>query len=431
MTLRTLWFFAIAFAFTMANSRLVLAADPELPPGHPTVPMEEPSPGDQNQNDDTHDEPSQKNIGLESPEDRVVEDSAILPGVVEIHVVDPAGEPLRNTEVTLHIDHHAVAKGDSHSNAVVSTNEDGLARFGELETGIGVTYRAVVLKSNAMFFTSTFLLTPKNGARALLHVYPVVQDVEETLLVTQSMIYAEIRDDRTIIDQAFTIYNFGHTAWVPNEVLLTLPSEYTAFSNSQDTPNIRMDAVPKKGIKVTGTFSPGKHTIEFRWQLPYQGEPEVKFKVGMLPHLAAARVIAPAARGMVLEVGGFPPSQSVTDGTGQRALVTEQQFRRQDSPVTSVAIALMGLPTSGPGRSLATVLAAGGIALGILLGTRGPVPRKSRDSHDSKAQTLRLLKEIEDLEKAHAKGNIEPKTYERTRRELVDDLARIIHDDAA
>ncbi|MCL2776913.1 MAG: hypothetical protein FWD73_02840 [Polyangiaceae bacterium] len=429
----------------MANSRFVLAADPDsldteaasadarpidesapLPPGHPALPTGEPLPADQSQNDGTRNESSSQDIGLEALEDRVEEDSAILPGLVEVHVVDPAGEPLRNIEVTLHINHHAVAKGDSHSNVIVSTNEDGLAKFGGLETGTGISYRAMVLKDDATFFTSAFMLTPKNGARVLLHVYPVVKDIEETLLVTQSMIYTEIRDDRTIVDQGFTIYNFGRTAWVPNEVLLSLPSEYTAFSNSQDTPpNIRMDAVPQKGIRITGTFSPGKHIIEFRWQLPYRGEREVRFNVGMFPHLAAARVIAPAARSMDLEVRGFPPSQSVTDGTGQRALVTGQQFRRQDPPVASVAIALTGLPTDGPGRSIATVLAAGGVALGILLGTRRSSPR------DSKAQTARLLEEMEDLEKAYAKGDVGPKTYELARRKLVDDIARTIHDDSA
>jgi len=105
-------------------------------------------------------------------------------------------------------------------------------------------------------------------------------------------------------------------------------------------------------------------------------------------------------------------------------LVTEQQFRRQDPPVASVAIALTGLPTDGPGRSIATVFAASGVALGIWLGTRRPPPR------DSKMHTARLLEQMEDLEKAHAKSDVGPITYEQARREIIDDLARIIHNDS-
>ena len=143
-----------------------------------------------------------------------------------------------------------------------------------------------------------FQLGPKSGIRALLHVYPVTSDIEQTLVVSQSMIYAEVKDDRIQIQQALKIYNFGRNAWVPpNDLIVPLPDNFTAFATQQGMTDVGADAIPNKGVKLRGTFSPGQHVIEFKWQLPYTGEAEVKFDVGMPPHLAAARVIAPASQG--------------------------------------------------------------------------------------------------------------------------------------
>jgi hypothetical protein len=129
-------------------------------------------------------------------------------------------------------------------------------------------------------------------------------------------------------------------------------------------------------------------------------------------------VIAPASRDMKLEVEGFPAAQNTTDGQGQRALITERQLRREDAPVKNVTVMLRGLPTDGPGRVIATLLAAGGVAIGIVLGTR------KQGERDPRAERDQLLVDLEALERARAAGDIGPKTYERARRELLDDIAR-------
>jgi hypothetical protein len=182
--------------------------------------------------------------------------------------------------------------------------------------------------------------------------------------------------------------------------------------------DVGVDAVPKKGLKLRGTFSPGQHVVEFRWQLPYAGEADVRFDVGMTPHMAAAKVIAPAARSMSLEVDGFPVPQPSTDGQGQRVLFTEKQLRRDEAALKHVSVVIKGLPTEGPGKLIATFLAAGGLALGVVLGMRKPPVR------DLKGERQRLLDALKDLEIAHARGDIGPKTYERSRREIVDEIAK-------
>jgi len=355
----------------------------------------------------------------EAPEDTALEDPSIARGAVEVHISDPTGKPLGNTEVTLGIVYNSVAKGESRKRITARTDDSGTARFKDLDVGSGIAYRPMVLKDGATFSTTPFGLGLKTGIRALLHVYPVTNDVEQALIVSQSMVYAEVKDDRIQIQQAYKIYNFGKNAWVPpNDLIVPLPETFTAFATQQGMTDVGVDAVPKKGVRIRGTFSPGQHVVEFKWQLPYTGESEVKVDVGMPPHLAAARIIAPAAKGMGMEVEGFEPTKISTDGMGQRALVTEKQVRREDPPVKNLKLTIKGLPTEGPGKFIATLLALSGLVVGVVLGARKAPPR------DTKRERQQLLAALEGLELGHREGTIGPKTYERARRDLIDDLAR-------
>jgi hypothetical protein len=355
----------------------------------------------------------------EAPADTALDDPTIPPGTIELRVQDGAGKPLARQAVTLGIVYNSVAKGESRKRVTLSTDDLGVVRFTNLEIASGVSYRPTVVKDGATFAVSPFGLTVKNGIRALLHVYPVTSDVEQALIVSQTMIYAEVKDDRIQIQQAFTLYNFSRKAWLPpTELLIALPSNYTAFAAQQGMTDLGVDAVPEKGVRLHGTVGPGQHVIEFKWQLPYTGDSEIKFDVGMAPHMAAARVIAPASKGMGMEVEGFDPVKLSTDGQGQRALITEKQLRREDPPLKSLTVTIKGLPTEGPGKILATMLAFGGIVMGLVLGSRKAPPR------DTKRERAQLLAALEGLELGHRDGSIGPKTYERARRELIDDLAR-------
>ena len=360
---------------------------------------------------------------FQAPEDGAIEDPSLPVGTLEIHIADPSGKPLPNTAVTLGVLYNSVAKGESRKRLSLTTNALGVAKIEHLETGSTVAYRPMVISDNATFSAMPFRMPEKSGMRAILHVYPVVESIEQALVVSQSYVYTEVKDDRIQVQQAFKIYNFGKTAWVPRDLVVALPEGFTAFTSQQGMSDTGVDAVPNKGVRIHGTFGPGQHMLEFRWQLPYAGEAEVRFDVGMAPHMAAARVIAPASKDMTLEVPGFPPPQSTNDGMGQRALITELQVRREDPTLKSVSVVIRGLPTEGPGKLIATVLAAGGLLVGLVLGSQKP------SSRDRKNERARILAELEDLERARLAGDVGPKTYEKARRELLDDLARTFADE--
>ena len=413
-----------AGAGTAARTAGPIDAGAVMPSGHPAVAAdaEENAPGAGAA--DPHGSDGQAGAGAgaagmgDAPENGTIEDPTIAKGSIDLHIMDPTGKPLGKTDVTLGVIYNSVAKGESRKRIAATTDDVGVAHFKDLDTGSGVAYRPMVLKDGATFSVAPFQLGQR-GMRALLHVYPVTSDIAQTLVVAQTMIYAEVKDDRIQIQQAFKIYNFGKNAWVPPaDLVVPLPENFTAFATQQGMTDVGVDAVPNKGVKIRGTFSPGQHVIEFKWQVPYTGEAEVKFDVGMPPHLAAARVIAPAAKGMGMEVDGFEPTKLSTDGMGQRALVTEKQLRRDEPPVKSLKVNIKGLPTEGPGKIIATLLALTGLVAGVVVGSRKTPPR------DTKRERQQLLAALEGLELAHREGTIGPKTYERARRELIDDLAR-------
>lgn len=402
-----------------------VASGTPVPAGHPPMPAD----GD---DDDPHANPHGAGGGdphaggggkgggqQETPEDGTIEDPTLPKGSIEIHINDPAGNPMPKTDVTLGVIYNSVAKGESRKRLSKQTDELGKTRFTDLDSGSGVAYRVMVLKDDATFSATPFQLGARSGMRVLLHVYPVSKDITQTLVVSQLMMYSEVKDDRIQVQQAFKIYNFGRNAWVPpKDFVIPLPPEFTAFTTQQGMTDVAVEAVPKQGVRLKGTFTPGQHVVEFRWQLPYAGEAEVKFDVGVMPNLAASRIIAPASKGMTLDVGGFDPPRASTDGMGQRALVAEKQWRREDTPVKSIPIALRGLPTEGPGKVIATFLALCGVIAGVVLGS------KKAPARDSKGERAQLLDSLEALEAGHREGSIGPKTYERARREIIDGVAR-------
>jgi hypothetical protein len=185
-----------------------------------------------------------------------------------------------------------------------------------------------------------------------------------------------------------------------------------------------IETVEGRGAKIRGTFGPGQHTIEFRWQLPYHEERTLAFEETLPPNVVIARALAAATQEMRLVVNGFPEAQ-VTPGTqGERILVTERQLRREDPPLTKIHVELRDLPTPGPGKEIATVLAAFGVIAGVAFAFSGK-PKEAVPT-GAKEHRARLLADLEELERARVAGDIGPKTYERARREIIDAIARTL-----
>jgi hypothetical protein len=134
----------------------------------------------------------------------------------------------------------------------------------------------------------------------------------------------------------------------------------------------------------------------------------------------------PASSSIKLVAKGFPTAELRHDAQGQSFLVTEKRMRPEDPKLTSIALGIHDLPTPGPGRLLATGLAACGVATGLAFA----FSRRGRRRAGASAKSTRsaLLADLADLERGLQAGDIGPKTYERARRELIDALARTLRE---
>jgi hypothetical protein len=258
----------------------------------------------------------------------------------------------------------------------------------------------------------------------VLHVYPATSDfTQKALILSRGIVYIEMKDDRVQIQQRFDIFNGSPVAWVPHDVIFKLPEDFTALSSMQQMSDIGVDAVDKQGAKLHGTFGPGENAVMFNWQVPYSGAESLSLELGLPPNIGQLIVRAAAAPGMKLEVPGFRPAMTQTSEEGTRELVTGKQLQDGETPIHHVRVELSDLPTPGPTRWIATAFAFVGVAAGIMATRRRSV---GGGKGMAKRDRARVLQAIEELEAAHEAGDVGPKTYERARRELVDELATIL-----
>jgi len=406
------------------------AGTQQLPAGHPRVDPTSPGADDVDADEDDglpSQHPAQSNPhgggstpgAFEPPPDTTDDDGSLPAGVILIETRDADNRPLPHAGITLGIMHQTVAKGESREHRAVTSDDKGTARFDGLETGSGIAYRVTVPVDGATFAAMPFQLGQTKGMHVVLHVYPVVHDLQRAVVVMQAVVFAELKDDRVQLEEAITIYNFGRTAWVPDNVILTLPSAFTALTANQQMGDQGVDPVDGQGARLKGTFAPGRRDIEFRWQIPNTGDRDLEFDIGLPPHVAVMRVMALASQSMRLVVDGFPDAQKQTDPQGQRLLLTEKQLRKEDTPLTSAHVSLRDLPVPGPGRYIAAGIAALGVTFGLVFAFASSPPKPRR----GKATRAQLLAELENVERAHAAGDIGPRTYDRARRELIDAIA--------
>jgi hypothetical protein len=391
-------------------------ADETMPPGHPQV-------GDGN--------PHGGGAGgggipgmFNPPEDTEQVMPGVPPGTIVVDLRDADDKPVTGEIVTLGMMINSVAKGDSRKHLQSTTDAAGRVTFSGLETASNVAYRVSSGYQGGSFGAAPFQLQQAKTMRVVLHVYPVTSDIQKALIVTEATVASEMRDDRVQVEEVLTFYNLGRVAWRPDGVLMKLPDGVTAFSAQANMSDQGVDEVDEQA-KLRGTFGPGRSSIDFRWQVPWSGDADVDFGVGLPPHVAIARVMLPATSDIKLVVAGFPATEVKRDQQGQSFLVTEKHLKPEDAKLTTLSVGIHNLPSKGWGPFVATVLAAIGVVIGLLVAfARGMAPARARPV--DKTARAAVLEELAELERGRRSGEIGPKTYERAYRELIDALARIL-----
>ena len=360
---------------------------------------------------------------FQPPEDTEQADATMAPGSIAVDLRDADDRPIAREVVTLGVLTNSIAKGDSRRHVQMPTDERGRSLFTDLDTASNIAYRVSAGYQGGSFAAAPFQLQQAKAMRVVLHVYPVTRDIRAAVIVCEATLALELRDDRVQVEQALTFYNLGRIAWQPDDVHMLLPDGFTAF-DAQTTMSDQGVDQGGGGAKLRGTFAPGRHAVQFRFQVPWSGDKDVDFELGLPPHVAIARVMMPATAQIKLAATGFPAAEVRRDAQGQGFLLTERRLRPDDAPLTVLSVGLHDLPSPGPGRLVATLLAACGVGVGLVFSARKG--QRPRVVGGPKVARNALLEELAELERARAAGDVGPRSYERARRELLDALARTL-----
>jgi hypothetical protein len=338
------------------------------------------------------------------PEDTSERDETLAPGTIVVELRDKSDAPVPRADVTLGILQQSVAKGESRRRTIQKADENGVTRFENLERGAGIAYRVSVPWTDggggetATYAAPPFQLDLHHGQRVRLHVYPLTTRVEDALLGMQGIVYLELKDDVVQVDEIFEVFNLGTTTWVPANVVVDLPRGFKAFNAQRDMSDVGFDAVPDRGAKMHGTFSPGQHQVQFRYQLPYEGGESANIALSL-------------------------PQR------GTRVLLTERQVRAGDAPLSHVAITLDNIPTEGSAKWVTVAITAATLALGIYVAREQELAKGATSrvgEKDTERARDRLVAEIAALDTAAKSGEIGPQAHARIRQALIDSLAHVM-----
>ena len=352
----------------------------------------------------------------------------IPPGTIVVRLVNEKGDPVGHHEVKLGIVFQKISEGEQRKEESAKTDASGMARFSGLASSSEFSYRVLARSGPAEYASDPIQLKPEMGVVALLHVYPVTRNIEEASVGSRGFVYVETRDDVFQFEVLLRVFNMGAVTWVPSGAMLRLPAGFKAFKAGDSGSDVRFEEVSGQGARLAGTFSPGQHNVSFRFQVPREEESAAAFRFGLPPHVAEIRVIAEAAPSMQLDIDGFERPQTDVNQNGQRVLVTRHVARRGGPQLESFNVMLSGIPTPGPGRWVAVLIAAALAALGfgVWRGVIGQESQAELEERDAERAKQVLLEELVDLTRARRQERIGPSTFEGARRTLVEALSRIV-----
>jgi hypothetical protein len=358
------------------------------------------------------------------PQNRSVPDQELPAGTILVEVVDEKGQPIKNATVKLLTSYQSVAEGNSEDIKTLTTNEQGQATFDGLDGAIRFTYAASVTRDGATYDIPGFRLS-KVGQRVVVHTYPVTADPKAAFVGIQAFITVQVNDDLIRTDAVYRVINMSRSTWLPKPIFLRLPADSQGVEAKLTSGDAGFEKA-SGGVNMLGSFPPGQKDVMLAFYVPNTNEETRSISFGVPPHSVDLNVLTEEAPGMGLSVSpAFQPTESRTGRNQKKVLITRRMMRPGEGQLGSIQIQLSGLPVIGPGRWYASGLAV----LIALIGLAGAWMKRSVSQEEETRQKDKareaLLDEMLVLQSAHDRGDIGPRTYEQTKREIMAALARL------
>lgn len=408
--------FAVACALLFGGVASAQEDGQEMPANHPPTGQMPPGHGQGR-------EPS--DLGMEPPQDDVQDAPDLPPGTIEVLIRDADDRPVEGAPVGLGILHNSVATGEQRERLNGTTDARGIARFDKLKIGAAHSYNVSSVRGPSRYEADPFNMPEQGGRRVILHVYDTVTAIEDAQIGMRALAFLALKEDAIQVENMLEVFNLGTKSWQA-DVKVVLPPGFRAFNKGEEGGIANVDPAPD-GYVLRGTFKPGRTPISFRYQVPLSNDESQTITITNPPRVAQARIIAEASKQMELSVEGAPAARRTRNRDGQAVLVTEKQAKQGERGLPVLGVTLRGLPTKGPGRYLAVVLAGVMLAGGAVYVGRKRDDRLDDDTVEDLIEAREaLLREIIMLERAYRKGEVGPKSYQRVRGAMLDALAQIV-----
>ncbi|NUO50274.1 MAG: hypothetical protein HOV80_15575 [Polyangiaceae bacterium] len=366
----------------------------------------------------------------EPPEDIVTPSEEIPAGTIVVRILNADDKPVANTDVTLQILHQSVALGDTKELKAGTTNDDGFAQFDGLKVGTGHVYQVKAPNQGATFQSTPFGLNREgSGVAVILHVFDASANMEDTFVFTpDARVFLSLKDDVIVVQYEALIANPSPVAWIADYSIL-MPPEWKAFSGEDDAAPATV--ATDTSVNIKGTVPPGGTVIRFRFHVPHHNKSDISIPVALPPNTTRILIAAEASKQMGLTADGFPKEAERVRDRGRTLLKLEKQWTPKDGRnfFSKVNLKLTGLPTRGIFPWVAAGL-AGTATVGAVSYAWTRRSKAATLTTESRADLIEakeaMLEEIVALERAHARGEVGPRAYDRLRRAMLDALARIV-----
>jgi hypothetical protein len=277
---------------------------------------------------------------------------------------------------------------------------------------------------------STGLTSSNTPARTALPVGGMGADTVETSISMRAWVLVEARPEEFFVEVVLQISNPNKQRHLPVGVGFTLPNGHRSFQTESTPSGLRL-RLNGSEVQLEGPVTRGVQQASFAFAIPTGGEEQFSFRMTMPPGTAEVQVGWVGPHGSDINVEGFSQAIPGHLPNGMKLLVVRRDFDGSlvDRPV--IACNINGLPTKGPARTIAAliaiVLVVGGLAGGLRLSLRRHGKAAARGREELVAGRALLIEELVFVERAWNDKVIGQETYETTRRELLQAAVRVEH----
>ncbi|MET0285302.1 MAG: carboxypeptidase-like regulatory domain-containing protein, partial [Polyangiales bacterium] len=375
--------------------------------------------------DDGHEHGRDVHAAFNEPTMPVAEPLRSLPvGSIQVVVTGQNGERIPNVDIVLGVMQSLGGRTEQRAKA----DEHGEHLFQNLAVGTQQAYRVNVLRDGAKFSTTPFRLPDDMGYVARVPLLPTTTDTKMLFqMIGQTVV--ELRDDRLHVSQQARVANAGQRVIVlPKDGLeIPLPEGFTAFSWQDQMTDQKGEELAGKGFRIRGSLPPGTVTLTWTFDLQRSGD-SAKIQIKQPWRTYQYRVISEAPPGLKLRVTDFPEAEAVKD-KDRDLLFTQKQNSPTDVAAAAFTIKLDGIPSPGPGRWIALVMAVLAMGVGLVV-ARKPADDASDRKLAIVARKQELLALAKQTEAELLRGEIGPQYRAEKLEEIATELALVLRDEA-